>query len=87
MRACTCPPEAGPRPITGESAISISRDIGFCYTKAELLTLRPRHSGAGNLAMIPTLITDGDPTAFCRVERKRRAVRLEKWRNIGRFRA
>ena len=30
------------------------------------------------LALIPTLISDGDPTAFCRVERKRRAVRLEK---------
>jgi hypothetical protein len=31
-----------------------------------------------NLALIPTLITDGDPTVLCRVKRKGCAVRLKK---------
>src|SRR6516162_6113955 len=31
-----------------------------------------------NLALIPTLISDGDPTVLCRVERKGCVIRLKK---------
>ena len=38
-----------------------------------------------NLALIPTLISNGDPTVLCRVKRKGCAVCFEKRSRFGRF--